>query len=135
MILLLALSLAVAVFAYVPPLVGTAVTVLFTLALLVLAFSYGNAAVRVDDDSLTVGRFRLEGTWIKDAEALEGADAANAIGAGSNPRDFLQTRPYVRDLVRVELADPADPHPHWIVSSRNAEQLAGAIRGIAGGRA
>ena len=31
-------------------------------------------------------------------------------------------------LVRVDLNDPADPHPYWLVSTRHPERLADALR-------
>lgn len=125
---LLAVSLAVAVFAYVEPVVGAVITGGFTLGMVLLALSYGRATVRVDDDGLAVGRFRLETRWIRSAEALTGPAAVAALGRNADRRDFLQTRPYIADLVRIELDDPADPHPHWLVSSRDAEALAEAVR-------
>nr|WP_255622140.1 DUF3093 domain-containing protein [Tessaracoccus sp. OS52] len=126
-------SLAVALFAYLTVPLATAVVVLFAFAVGAVAYSYGNAAVSVSGDRLSVGRFSVEGKWIRGAEALQGDAAVAALGPEADTRDFLQTRPYVRDLVRVDLADPADPHPHWLVSSRNPDELASAIRAIAGG--
>ncbi|HWJ84512.1 MAG TPA: DUF3093 family protein, partial [Cellulomonas sp.] len=31
--------------------------------------------------------------------------------------------------VRIELVDPADPTPYWIVTSRRPDELAAALRG------
>ncbi|GAB3821547.1 hypothetical protein GCM10028820_30200 [Tessaracoccus terricola] len=135
LLVVLVVSLTVAVLAYVPIELGGVVVGLIGVALAVLAFSYGNAAVRVEQGTLTVGRFRIEGEWIASAEALHGEAAATAMAAGADPRDLLHTRPYVKDLVRVRIADPADPHPHWIVSSRRADELAAAITDIAKGDA
>lgn len=130
----LVVSLTAAVLAYVPLELGGTVVGLVAVALAVVIFSYGNAAVRVSRSSLAVGRFEVDGEWIASAEALHGEDAVKALGSSADPRDFLQTRPYVRDLVRVRLADAADPHPHWLVSSRNADELAAAITDIAKGK-
>ena len=33
-------------------------------------------------------------------------------------------RPYLKRAVRVEITDPADPAPYWLVSSRHPEELA-----------
>lgn len=134
LLVVLVVSLAAAVLAYVPIELGGVVVGLIAVALGVVLFSYGNAAVRVAGDTLWVGRHRLEGEWIDSAEALHGEDAATAVGVGADQRDFLHTRPYVKDLVRVKLADPADPHPHWLVSSRRATDLAAAITDIAKGQ-
>lgn len=126
-------SLAVAVFAYVDPITGAVVTGLFTFALVTLVLTYGGARISVDDAGLNVGRFHLGAEWIGDAEALRGEPARDAIGRDADTRDFLQTRPYIDGLVRITLDDPADPHPHWLVSSRNPEELVSAIHAVKGG--
>ncbi|WP_182047545.1 DUF3093 family protein, partial [Curtobacterium sp. ME26] len=35
---------------------------------------------------------------------------------------------YVRGVVRVEVADPADPTPYWLVSARNPQAVVDALR-------
>lgn len=132
MVVFFVVSLAVAVFAYVDPVTGAVVTGLFTFALVVLVISYGGARISVDEAGVSVGRFHVGTEWISEAQALTGEEARNAMGRDANTRDFLQTRPYIPGLVRITLDDPADPHPHWLVSSRNPEELASAIRGVLG---
>ncbi|MFC6344403.1 DUF3093 family protein [Nocardioides hankookensis] len=36
-------------------------------------------------------------------------------------------RPYLKRAVRVEITDPADPAPYWLVATRRPEELAGAL--------
>ena len=55
--------------------------------------------------------------------------AAHAVGPGADHRAFLFTRPFIRDVVKVTLDDPADPHPYWLVSTRDAAALAAALTG------
>ncbi|MEO7586856.1 MAG: DUF3093 domain-containing protein [Arachnia sp.] len=129
---LLVVSIALAVLAYVPSAPGFVVVGLFTLAVMAVVFSYGNTAIKVDGGVLHVGRHAIEGQWIAGVEALARDESAYAMAAGANPRDFLVTRPYISDLVRIRLDDAADPHPHWLVSSRRAEQLAAAVETISG---
>lgn len=131
-VLFLVLSAAVAVFAYAPVPVGIAITLMFLVVLGGILIGYGRLGIEVDDQSLLVGRNRLGGHWIADVEPLEGVDAAGAMGTGAGRRDFLVTRPYIRGVVRVRLDDPADPHPHWVISTRRPDELAEAIRGIVG---
>lgn len=125
-------SIALAILAYVPMELGVTVVALFGLGIVLVVFMYGHAAVRVTDGVLHVGRNALEGRWIAAVEPLDRAESAHALSVGANPRDFLVTRPYIADLVRIRLNDPADPHPHWLVSSRHAEQLAAAVESIRG---
>ncbi len=126
-------SLSMAVLAYVPLEVGIAITVFFLLGTGALLLGYGRLGVSVDATSLRVGRNAVEGEWIRGAEALEGAEAVAAMGPKAEVRDFLKTRPYIADLVRIEIADPADPHPHWMVSSRRPRELADAVNAMARG--
>lgn len=125
-------SLAVAILAYVPFVQGLLVLGLFAITVGLVVFAYGHTAVRVMDGDLHVGRHRIEGRWIAGAQALGQKESEYAMSAGANTDDFLMTRPYIAQLVRIELNDAADPHPHWLVSSRRPEQLAVAVDAICG---
>lgn len=117
--------------AYVQIEIGVAIVALFAVAVMAILVGYGSSRLRVADGALHVGRHMIEGHWIACAEPFDGASAAATAGPGANPKDFLHTRPYIAGLVRVTLDDPADPHPHWLVSTRSPEPLAEAINGIA----
>ncbi|MDO5736339.1 MAG: DUF3093 domain-containing protein [Propionibacteriaceae bacterium] len=120
-------SLALAVLAYVPTVQGIIVVALSCIAVGLMIHAYGSTSIRVADGALHVGRQSLEGRWIEDVEALDRAESTQVMSSGASTRDFLLTRPYIGELVRVKLNDAADPHPHWLVSSRNATQLAAAL--------
>ncbi len=120
-------SLAVAVFAYVPPLVAGIFTGIATLVTALALLSYDLTTVSVADGALAAGRNRVGAEWIAGAEPLTGDDARAALGPGADHRDFLFTRPYIGDLVRITIDDPADPHPSWLVSTRRPEEFAAAI--------
>lgn len=134
-VLLLVGTSAVAVLAYVPPVPGFIVVGLFALAVGSVVVSYGHTAVSVSDGALRVGRNTVESEWIGEVEALDRADSAHALSAGADTSDLLLTRPYIGELVRVRIADAADPHAHWLVSSRRADELAEALRAISRDRA
>ena len=53
-------------------------------------------------------------------------------GPEANARAYLVLRPYLKRAVKVEITDPADPTPYWLVSSRRPEDLAGALSVLAG---
>ncbi|MFV0429643.1 MAG: DUF3093 domain-containing protein [Arachnia sp.] len=95
--------------------------------------SYGGLAIAVSDDDLRVGPNRLGAAYIGTVEALSGADAARALGPAADHRDFLRTRPYIEGLVKIQVDDPADPHPYWLISSRHPDRLGAAVTAIAGG--
>ena len=129
--LLLVGSLAMAILAYVPLAQGLVVVGLVAVAIALVVFGYGHTTIRVSEGTLHVGRHSIEGRWIADATPLGRKESVHAMSAGANPQDLLMTRPYISEMVRIELNDDADPHPHWMVSSRSADQLASAVAAIA----
>ena len=124
---LLVVTIAVAVLAYVPPWPGWIVVGLIGISVAGVLFSYGNTEVTVADGVLRVGHNSIEGRWIGMVEALDREASQHALTTGADTTELLVTRPYIPELVRVAIADDADPHSHWLVSSRRSKELAGAI--------
>ncbi|UMG92255.1 DUF3093 domain-containing protein [Nocardioides sp. TF02-7] len=97
-------------------------------AIVVAALSaYGTARIRVADGLLEAGRARIELPYLGAVEVLDRARMRDVAGPEADARAFLLLRPYVRGGVRVMLADPADPTPYWLLSSRNPQRLASAL--------
>lgn len=109
---------------------GPAAWVITGLALALLAvclFWYGDARVVVGDGWFRAGRARIEIVHVGAATALDAAETRRVAGPGADARAYLLLRPYLKRAVRVEITDPADPTPYWLVSSRHPEALAGAL--------
>jgi hypothetical protein len=98
--------------------------------LLVLFFlQYGAARVDVDGERLRAGRAVIERAHLGTVEALTGDDARRAFGRECDPKAYLLLRPYVRSAVRVQITDPRDPAPYWVIATRHPDRLAAALRG------
>lgn len=111
---------------------GPAVSLPVGLGLLALAAAglvlYGKALVAVGPDGFTAGRATLP-TWaIGEVSALDAEATRAARGRDADPRAYLLIRGYVPGAVRVEVDDPDDPVPYWLVSTRHPERLATALR-------
>ena len=61
---------------------------------------------------------------------LDADGARRARGPEADANAFLVLRPWVATAVRVEIIDPADPTPYWLVSSRHPEALADALTAL-----
>jgi hypothetical protein len=48
-------------------------------------------------------------------------------GPEADARAYLLLRPYLKRAVKVEITDPADPAPYWLVGTRRPDQLASAL--------
>lgn len=122
-----ALSLVVAIGAYLGPwwALGVAAASMAVVALLLL--SYGHAQLVVDERGVQAGRALLTWPHVGAAEALDRGEAREALGVGANVAAYYLTRPYTPGAVRIQVRDHADPHPYWLVSSRHAQKVAEAI--------
>jgi hypothetical protein len=63
-----------------------------------------------------------EVTTMDDAEAMR-----TALGPALDARAFVCLRAWARTGVQVELKDPLDPTPYWLLSTRRPRELAAAL--------
>ena len=109
--------------------VWVALSVTGTLLVLVLTVfsAYGSARVSVEAGVLTAGRARIPVSLLGEPEPLDAEAARLLAGRYADARAYLLLRPYVRPAVRVEVTDPADPVPYWLVSTRHPDRLVAAL--------
>ena len=131
---MLVATLWLAVVVALPALAATAVTVV-ALGLLVLGFtSYGAARVAVEDGWFRAGRARIAMQHLGAVEALDAEATRRTAGVDADARAYLLLRPYLKRAVKVEITDPADPVPYWLVSTRHADALVRALGQESGDR-
>lgn len=98
------------------------------LALMVTLFaSYGAARISVDGEVLRAGRAHISTVHVGAVTALDADAMRLQAGRDADARAFLLLRPYLKRGVRIDLTDPSDPAPYWLVSSRRPERLAAAL--------
>jgi hypothetical protein len=123
---LFALSLLLASGFYLGPVWGIG-SALVTMAVAAAVFTSLSIVVTVDADELRVGRAVIERPYIGACSALDAEAAERRGGVGADARAHLVLRPYIRTAVEIVLADPDDPVPYWLVSSRRPARLAAAL--------
>jgi hypothetical protein len=113
------------------PGVGAWIVTALALGLLAAAFlSYGSARIRVSGGVLRAGRAHIEAVHVGGVRALDAEETRLTAGRDADVRAFLLLRPYLKRAVRVEITDPADPAPYWLLSTRHPDRLARAIAGL-----
>jgi len=124
---LFALSVLLAVGAYLGPVWGVGTTVV---TLLVAAAIFVSAAIviRVDPDQIRVGRASIEHAYIAGCRALDAEETRRRGGVDADARAHMVLRPYVKTAVEITLADPDDPVPYWLVSTRHPQRLEAAMQ-------
>ncbi|MBZ5738667.1 DUF3093 domain-containing protein [Nocardioides mangrovi] len=123
-------TLWLAVVVAVPGLTAWIVTAV-ALALLASGFlSYGSARLAVADGTFRAGAAHIAGQHLGEARALDAEETRRTAGMHADARAFLLLRPYLKRAVKVEITDPADPAPYWLVSTRHPEELAKALTAL-----
>jgi hypothetical protein len=85
-----------------------------------LRVAVGGGELHVDDARLPVG-------FVAGVTVLGPAEKRLLLGTAARPHAFVVQRPWIPGAVQVHLADPADPTPYWVISSRRPTELAAAI--------
>ena len=93
---------------------------------------YGSTVIVVDDDSLRVGEYRLEAEYLGEVLARTAGQTRDRLGRDADRRALLVMRGYIPASVEIAIADPADPHPYWLVSTRRPDELAQALAALKG---
>lgn len=86
----------------------------------------------VGDGMLRAGTARIPLALITGTSVARRDEARAVRGPQLDARAHLVLRPDIDPVLRIDLGDPDDPTPYWLVSTRRPEELAAAI---AAGRA
>lgn len=124
---MLVASLWLAVVVATPPVVASVVTALALLVMVVAFLGWGSARLTVGDGSFRAGRARIPLHLLGEAVPLDADAMRRRAGVDADARAFLLLRGYVKGGVQVDVVDPADPTPYWLVSSRRPARLAAAL--------
>lgn len=91
-----------------------------------------SSVLSVDECVVRAGRARLPLRFVGDVEALDAEASARARTREFNPSAFLVLRTWASGKsVRIAVTDPHDPHPYWLISTRDPQRFAAAIRAAA----
>lgn len=129
---MLVVSLWLATVVALPGIVAWSVTAVGLVLMAAVLLSYGAARIEVDRGRLRAGRAGIELRHLGEATALDADAARRLAGRDADARAYLLLRPYLKRAVRVDLHDPADPAPYWLLSTRHPDALARAITAARG---
>ena len=124
---LLAFSLWVALLVALPPTAAWVLAGVLAVLLVACLSALGSARVQVEGDVLRAGRAHIELRHLGAITPLDATAARLQAGREADARAYLLLRPYLKRAVRVDVADPADPAPYWLIGTRHPERLAQAV--------
>ena len=84
--------------------------------------------IEVSGGVLRAGRASISLDLLGDVTTLDSAEEMRtALGPALDARAFVCLRAWARTGVRVDLDDPLDPTPYWMLSTRRPQELAAAL--------
>lgn len=104
--------------------IGYAITVPLCLGTLLWL---GRVRVKVADGQLQAGEARLPLRFVGRVDVVARTDKQQALGPDLDPTAHLVHRAWVGPVVRIEVTDPDDSTPYWIVSTRDPDGLVAAL--------
>jgi hypothetical protein len=92
-----------------------------------LGFLAASYVIEVDDTEIRIGRAVIGRPWVGTVRPLDAAATRTRSEVDADARAHLVLRPWLRTTVEIGLADPADPVPYWLVSTRRPGAFASAL--------
>ena len=108
--------------------VAWSVTAVALAIMAALFVGYGRPRVAVEDGTFRAGRAHVGLQHVGEVTALDADGVRRQAGVDADARAYLLLRPYLKRGVRVEITDPTDPAPYWLVSCRRPEAVVTAVR-------
>ncbi|CAB4708141.1 MAG: DUF3093 family protein [Actinobacteria bacterium] len=91
--------------------------------LLLLAQRKSTLAITVTKGWLLVGPAAIERAFIHNFQALSSSQYKRVRGVDGDPAAYLQIRFWVNTAIKIDLRDPKDRTPYWLVSTNRANEL------------
>ena len=83
--------------------------------------------IEVSDKQLNVGKAHIDRKYLGAIEVLTSEQMREWRGPLSDPAGFMELRFWISCGVKIEIKDPKDPTPYWLISSKKAQPLADAL--------
>ena len=96
-------------------------------AMVSLFIGYGSARISVTGAHLQAGRANIALLLVGNVPALSAVVVRRLAGVDADARAHLLLRPYLKRGLRVDINDPADPTPYWLLSCRRPDRMVKAI--------
>src|ERR1700712_72994 len=93
----------------------------------VLVLNVLSPVVTVSDGMLSAGKARIPVSLLGEPQAITGDAATLARGQKLDARAWLCIRGWIQPVVKVNVHDPSDPVPYWLISTRNPNELVAAL--------
>jgi hypothetical protein len=105
------------------------ITWVVSTVLIVLIALKTTLVIQVDENELRAGPAHIELKYIGQATALDSKEMGRLRTRDADPASFLIFRFWRSTGVKVEINDPRDQTPYWLITSKRNKELAEILNG------
>ena len=99
---------------------------LFLAAILVSIF-FAAPVIEVANDEIAVGDTEVPLKFVSKITIIEAKDGFEERGVRLSPAAYARFQMGVKTMVKIELSDPDDKTPYWLISSKNPQGVVAAF--------
>lgn len=89
--------------------------------------SFSTPKIRVSDGEFSAGVARIPVALLGEITELDRTALSLQLGTRADARAHLVIRGWIHTALRINVADPNDPTPYWVVTTRRPADLRRAI--------
>lgn len=102
------------------------VAVIITVAFCLFVY-FSSPVLLCNGETLAARNAEIPLKFLGRAEVIEPERQFEELGRNLDARAWLCIQASVKKLVKIEVSDPDDPTPYWLVTTRRPEELAALI--------
>jgi hypothetical protein len=104
--------------------IGALILSVVQLVLLIIAAKQSSLTITLTKGWLLVGPAAIERAFIHNFKPLDFKEFKRIRGVDADPASYLQIRFWVNTAIKIDLRDPKDKTPYWLISTNRANELA-----------
>jgi hypothetical protein len=122
----LLLSLVIAIWAAFGSLLTIYTFIIATVALIYIAFKM-RSIISITTEELRVNNAHIDVKYLGKATVLDAAAMRLLRTRDANPAAYLAIKFWTPTGIKIELKDPRDPTPYWLITSKRGEEIAALL--------
>jgi hypothetical protein len=95
---------------------------------LAIVWGLGRTRLTITAEELSIRGAHVPLRYISGVVALDARTLRRLIGREGDPQAFVAIRPWIGPGVQLQLDDPEDPTPYWVISSRHPDRVTALLR-------
>jgi len=122
----LLLSLVIAIWAAFGALLTIYVFAIATIAMIYLAYKM-RSTISINSDELRIDKAHIERKYLGEVTILDSPQMRLLRTRDADPAAFLAIKFWTPTGVKIEVKDPRDPTPYWLITSKRGEEIAALL--------